>query len=210
MPTFAESIAAGGRVVGHDRQGEPVEIAGYDAAWPKRFDEMRRQLAAVLGDLAIRIDHVGSTAVPGLAAKPVIDIQVSVPDVEDEDAFRAAIEGLGFELRWTEPGHRYFRPPPGLPRLHQIHVCSHASPWERVHVLFRDYLRAHPDVAARYVAIKRDVATQHPRDRVAYNDAKAPFIDVTVRDAEEWAAATDWSLDDTTPDAQQAVGRRAP
>ena len=195
MPTIAESIAAGGRVVGHNRQGEPVEIAEYDPAWPMRFVEMRGQLAAALGDLAIRIDHVGSTAVAGLAAKPVIDIQVSVPDVEDEYAFREAVEGLGFELRWTEPGHRYFRPPPGMPRLHQIHVCSHGSAWGRVHLLFRDYLRAHPDVAGRYVALKHEVAAQHPRDRVAYNDAKAPFIDATLRDAEEWAATSTWSPD---------------
>lgn len=188
-------MAAGGRVIGHDRPGESVEIVDYDPAWPALFEEIRARLAEALGDVALRIDHVGSTAVPGLSAKPVIDIQVSVPDVEAEDAYCEAIEELGFELRWTEPGHRYFRPPPGLPRLHQIHVCSYGSPWERVHVLFRDYLRAHPDVAARYVAMKRDVAAQHPGDRVAYNDAKAPFIDATIRDAEKWAATTAWSPD---------------
>jgi GrpB-like predicted nucleotidyltransferase (UPF0157 family) len=187
-----DSIAAGGRVIGPDRPGDPIAIAAYDRAWPGRYEEMRARLEEALGPVAVRIEHVGSTAIPGLAAKPVIDIQVSVADVDDEDAFKAPIEGLGFLLRWVEPGHRYFRPPPGLPRDYQLHVCSVGSEWERVHLLFRDYLRAHPDVAARYEALKRELAARHTDGRVAYNDAKAPFIDATVKRAAEWAARTGW------------------
>lgn len=187
MPTFAESVAAGGRQVGHERPADPIAIVPYDPAWPSRFEEMRGRLAAALGQIAVRIDHVGSTAVPGLAAKPVVDIQVSVPDVEDEAAYKPPIEAQGFELRWTEPGHRYFRPPPGLPRLWQVHVCSVGSEWQRVHLLFRDYLRAHADVAAQYETLKRRVAADNRDDRIAYTDAKGPFIDDVVRRAEEWA-----------------------
>ena len=153
---------------------------------------MRARLATALGETALRIDHVGSTAVPGLAAKPVIDIQVSVPDVGHEDAFRAPIEAQGFGLRWIEAGHRYFRPPPPLPRLYQVHVCTIDSRWEHVHLLFRDYLRSHPETAAAYAALKRELAGQHTWDRIAYNDAKGPFIEGVVRGAQEWAAQTGW------------------
>jgi GrpB-like predicted nucleotidyltransferase (UPF0157 family) len=192
MPTIRESIAAGARLIGPDRAGEPVEIAAYDPAWPARFEEMRARLAHALGATAVRIDHVGSTAVPGLAAKPIIDIEISVPDVEQEDAFRAAIEAQGFGMRWVEPGHRYFRPPPPLPREYQVHVCTIGSDWERHHLLFRDYLRADPETAAAYEALKRDAATRFTRDRIGYNDSKGPFIEAAVERAEEWATRTGW------------------
>lgn len=192
MPKFADTVAAGGRVVGQDRPGEAVEIVDYDPLWSVRFDHMRGRLAKALGAVAVRIDHVGSTAVPGLPAKPVVDIQVSVVDVEDDDAYTAPIESHGFELRWIEPGHRYFRPPPGTPRLHQIHVCSSGSRWERIHLLFRDYLRANPQVAAEYAALKKRLAAKHGEHRIEYNDDKAGFIDAVVAAAEDWAAETGW------------------
>jgi GrpB-like predicted nucleotidyltransferase (UPF0157 family) len=192
MPTHRESVAAGGLVVGPGRRGEPVALAPYDPAWPERYEVMRARLAAALGEVAVRIDHVGSTAVPGLEAKPVIDVQVSVRDVTDEDAYRDTIESQGFVLRWIEAHHRYFRPPPGLPREYQVHVCSIGSEWERVHLLFRDYLRAHPETAAEYAALKASMAAQHPNDRIAYTDAKGPFIDGVVAAAAEWARQTGW------------------
>lgn len=192
MPTFRESIAAGALLIGPARAGEPVEIVAYDPAWPARFEVMRARLAQALGATAVRIDHVGSTAVPGLAAKPIIDIEISVPDVEQEDAFRTAIEAQGFGMRWIEPGHRYFRPPPPLAREYQVHVCTIGSVWERHHLLFRDYLRADPDTAAAYEALKRDLATRFTRDRIGYNDSKGPFIEAAVERAQEWATRTGW------------------
>ena len=192
MPTFEESLAAGGRIVPGNERADPIEIVAYDHSWPGRFEMMRARLAAALGPTARRIDHVGSTAVTGLAAKPIIDVQVSVPDVEDEGAFRAPIEALGFVLRFVEPGHRYFRPPPGLPRLWQVHVCSLGSRWERDHLLFRDYLRAHPRRAADYAALKRRLVGEFRHQRIAYTDAKAPFIEETLALAEAWAAEVGW------------------
>jgi len=191
MPTFADSVAAGGHAVGSERN-EPIAIEPYDAAWPARFEEMRTRLAGALGPSALRIDHVGSTAIPGLSAKPIIDIQVSVADVEDEASYKDAIEAQGLELRWIEPVHRYFRPPPALPRLWHVHVCSAGSEWERVHLLFRDYVRAHPEAAAAYEALKWRLAADHRDDRITYTDAKGPFVDRMLTHAVEWANETGW------------------
>lgn len=183
----------GGLLVGPVRGTEGVEVVEYDELWPARFADMRDRLATALGPLAVRIDHVGSTAVPGLAAKAVVDIQVSVPDVEDTAAYREPIESLGFALRYIEPGHRYFRPAPGVPRLWQVHVCQVGSRWEREHLLFRDFLLAHPEEAAAYADLKRQVAEQHPDDRIAYNDAKTPWIVAALERAEVWAQRTGWA-----------------
>jgi GrpB-like predicted nucleotidyltransferase (UPF0157 family) len=183
----------GGLLLGAVRN-DPIEVVDYDPAWPARFEDLRARLAEALGSTAARIDHVGSTAVPSLAAKPVIDIQVSVPDVDDEAAYRDPIESCGFALRYRELGHRYFRPPPGLARLYQVHVCTFGSAWERVHLLFRDYLRANPDEAQRYQEMKRHVAAQNRGDRIAYNDAKGPLIVEMLARAEEWAVSTGWRI----------------
>jgi GrpB-like predicted nucleotidyltransferase (UPF0157 family) len=195
MPQFKDSIAAGGFIVptSKSRRSDPVEIVAWDPAWRLRFEEMSGRLAGALGDVARRIEHVGSTSIPDMVAKPVIDIQISVDDVDDDDAFRGPIEAQGFELRFIEPGHRYFRPPPGIPRDYQVHVCAVGSDWERVHLLFRDYLRAHPDVATEYGRMKLRLAMQHRSERIAYNDDKAGFIDAVVRVADEWARQTGWT-----------------
>jgi GrpB-like predicted nucleotidyltransferase (UPF0157 family) len=200
MPTFEESVAAGGRQVGPVRN-DPIEVVDADPAWPARFAEMRARLTEALGPTARRIDHVGSTAVPGLAAKPIVDIQLSVPDVEDEAAYLAPVEACGLVLRFTEPGHRYFRPPQGLPRLWHVHVCTIGSLWERDHLLFRDYLRAHPDEAAAYGWLKRELAPRFATDRIAYTDAKDPFIHRASERAETWARMTGWTV------AAQSEGR---
>ena len=171
---------------------EPVELADYDPAWPVAFEHLRRLLAAALGEAAIRVEHVGSTSVPGLAAKPIVDVQVSVADVDDEDSYRPAIEALGWPLHLREPGHRYFRPPTPQPRTVQVHVCSAGSEWEWRHLLFRDYLRAHPERAGAYEELKRKLVASHGHDRLLYTDEKGPFIDETVALAERWAEQSGW------------------
>ena len=174
-------------------RGDPIEVVPYDPAWRDAFARWRERLAAALGALAVRIEHIGSTSVPGLAAKPVIDVQVSVPDVENEAAFLPAIEGLGIALRSRETGHRYFRPGPGLPRDVQIHVWQAGGELGRVHLLFRDYLRAHAEARDAYAAVKMEAARAYRDDRIAYNEAKSSFILDTLEVAERWAAATGWS-----------------
>jgi GrpB-like predicted nucleotidyltransferase (UPF0157 family) len=171
----------------------PVEIVAYDPAWPARFAELGRELRAGLGEVALRIDHIGSTAVPGLAAKPIIDIQVSVVDFEPLAAYRRPLERLGYVYRADNPERtkRYFREPPGRRRTH-VHVRRAGSFSEQWALLFRDYLRAHSDAAAEYAAVKRRLALRFRNDRRAYTDAKGPFLWEVIRRADEWAQAQGW------------------
>ncbi len=154
----------------------PIEVVPYNEEWPKTFELWRRRLAKALGPAATCIEHVGSTAVPGLAAKPIVDIEVSVADIEDEGQYVPAIESTGVPLRSRDDKHRYFRPPSDQPRVVQIHVCDAGGTWERDHIAFRDHLRNHPDVAAAYGRLKMELATLWKDDRYAYTDAKTAFI----------------------------------
>lgn len=177
-----------------ERHDGPVEVVPYDPAWASRFEEWRIRLADAIGPAARRIEHVGSTSVPGLAAKPIIDIQVSVDDPEDEASYVSAIERCGLVLRSREPGHRYFRPPAGRGRDVHVHVCAVGSPWQRAHLLFRDYLRAHPAVRDAYAVLKRDLARHYAADRLAYTDAKSAFVLDALDAAAEWAHRTGWQV----------------
>jgi GrpB-like predicted nucleotidyltransferase (UPF0157 family) len=160
-----------------------IDVVPYDPAWATAFERWRERLAEALGETEVRIEHVGSTAVPGLAAKPIVDVQVSVVDVEDDAAYVPAIEALGVPFRFREPGHRYFRPGPGQPRDVQIHVCEVGSEWEREHLLFRDLLRADPELRERYGRLKLELAEHYRDDRLAYTDAKTTFILDALEDA---------------------------
>jgi len=164
--------------------GEPVVLTTYDECRQERFAAWHDRLASALGQVALSIEHVGSTAVPGLIAKPVIDIQVSVADVADESSYRAAIEGLGLILRSRERGHRFFRHDVGALRTVHVHVCSRGSQWERDHLLFRDYLRRHPDRRDAYAALKRELAARVGADRLSYTNAKTLFVIETLAQAE--------------------------
>jgi GrpB-like predicted nucleotidyltransferase (UPF0157 family) len=180
-------------VGGSDRSvSDPIEVVEYNPEWPAQFAAWRDRLAAALGPTAIRIEHVGSTSVPGLPAKPVIDIQVSVPDMTDEAAYAPAIDALGVALRSRDTEHRYFRPAGDRPRDVQIHVCDAGSDWARAHLLFRDYLRTHAEAARAYAGMKRDAAARYPNDRIGYNEAKTDFILDKLEQAESWASATGW------------------
>ena len=173
---------------------DAIEVVAYDERWRQRFEEWRRLLGDGLGRAALMVAHVGSTAVPGLAAKPIVDIQISVRDVEREAAYVPAIERAGVALRAREPGHRYFRPAGDRPRDVQIHVCDAGSTWERDHLLFRDYLRATPAARDAYGQLKIELADRYPDDRLAYTDAKSAFILDTLDAANAWATRVGWTL----------------
>lgn len=168
--------------------GAPVVITAYDEEWPHRFESWRQRLGSTLGETALRIEHVGSTAVKGLAAKPIVDIQVSVEGLEDEARYVPAIESTGVPLRSRHSEDRYFRPPADEPRVVQIHVCEAGGEWERRHLLFRDYLRADEATCDAYAVLKTELAAQYPDDRVAYTEGKTDFIREALGRAERWKA----------------------
>jgi GrpB-like predicted nucleotidyltransferase (UPF0157 family) len=177
------------------KSGDPVRIVPSNATWPEQFQRLAQPLRNALGPVALRIDHIGSTSVPGLAAKPVIDIQISVADFEPLDAYRLPLERLGYLFRSDNPERtkRYFREAPGHPRVH-IHVRRSGSFSEQFALLFRDYVRTHPDVASQYAQLKIGLAQRYSRveDRVAYTEAKSPFIWKVIAQADEWAQQTGW------------------
>lgn len=183
-----EVLDAGARTV-----DDPIEVVPYQEKWAATFVAWRERLWQRLQQSVARIEHVGSTAVPGLAAKPAIDIQVSVRDVESEAAYVPALESLGIALRSRDPGHRYFRPAGDAPRTVQIHVVDAGSDWEREHLLFRDFLRVHADARDDYAHLKLELADRYRDDRLAYNEAKTGFILDALGAAEEWAARAGWS-----------------
>jgi GrpB-like predicted nucleotidyltransferase (UPF0157 family) len=170
----------------------PIELVPADLNWPARFAAVRSQLAAALGPTAVRIEHVGSTSVPGLDAKSVIDVQIGVVDLADEAAYAPEIAALGWPLRLRDSDHRFFREPAGIPRTTHVHVCALGGRWERDHLLFRDYLRSHPDRAAAYADLKWALVGRYAGVRLAYTEAKGPFIEETLRLANAWAAHQDW------------------
>jgi GrpB-like predicted nucleotidyltransferase (UPF0157 family) len=178
------------------RERQPVEIVAYDQGWPERFEAWRGRLAGGLGPVARRIEHVGSTSVPGLAAKPVVDIQVSVAELSDEDRYAPSCEAAGLQFRLRDDEHRYFQPPPWQPRSVHVHVCQKGSKWERVHLLFRDYLRFSPDAREAYAVAKREAARVWGNDRAAYTEAKSDVILGILDQAEAWAAANGWGIRD--------------
>jgi GrpB-like predicted nucleotidyltransferase (UPF0157 family) len=164
-----------------------VPVAEYDPAWPAHFQRLARRAAEAIGAAALAVEHVGSTSVPGLAAKPVIDLAVLVRP-EDVPHAIGRLAGIGYVHQGERgiPGREAFRSPAGEPK-HHLYVCVPGSPGVRDHLLFRDYLRAHPDVAREYADLKRRLALRHHDDREAYQLAKGPFIDAVTRRAAEEA-----------------------
>jgi GrpB-like predicted nucleotidyltransferase (UPF0157 family) len=174
-----------------DERFDPaIRIVDPDPAWPGLAAQELARIGDALGDVAVRLEHVGSTAVPGLAAKPVLDLQVSVASVADGESYVGPLEGLGylFAPDPASPDHHFFGRPPQRPRTHHVHVCEAGSAHELRHIAVRDFLRAHPDEVARYAALKRTVAARHPQDRLAYIAGKEAYVTALEARALAWAA----------------------
>ncbi len=164
---------------------EPVRIVPYDPSWPERFEEERAALADAIGDWVFGgIHHVGSTSVSGLEAKPVIDILVGVRGLEESRSCfdRLAKVGYLYAPYRSDEMHWFCKPDPSR-RTHHLHLVPADSPRFRDELAFRDYLRAHRDVAEEYGTLKRRLAKELEHDREAYTDAKAEFILATVHRA---------------------------
>jgi GrpB-like predicted nucleotidyltransferase (UPF0157 family) len=166
---------------------QTVVVTDYDPEWPALFERLRGRIAAALGPVAISIEHVGSTSVPNLCAKPIIDLDVVVRP-ENVPAAIAAVEALGYrhEGDLGIDGREAFRWTADFPE-HHLYVCPEGSSAFKRHVLLRDYLRTHPEKARAYAELKRRLAEQHHDDRSKYQDAKAAFVDSLVKQAERLA-----------------------
>ena len=172
---------------------DPIVVVPYDPAWPALFTRLAAPMRAALGDVALRIDHIGSTAVPGLDAKPIIDIQISVAALEPVDTFQLPLERLGYEFRTgnDDRSKRYFRERPGDRRTH-IHVRCAGNWSEQFRLLFRDYLRHSEEDAAEYARVKYALSEQYRHDRPGYVEAKSDIIWEITRRADRWAQAVGW------------------
>ena len=186
LDAVLDAVLVGGR------ERRAIVLAAPDPTWPAIFERHREVIERALGAGARRIDHVGSTSVPGLAAKPIVDIQVTVDDPDDEPAFGPALEEAGYAVRVREPRHRMFRTPA---RDVHVHVWAAGSDDERRHVLFRDWLRVDDADRTRYEDTKRRLAGRRWRDMNYYAEAKAPVIAEIMERAESWAQREGWRLD---------------
>ena len=158
---------------------EPVNILAYDPAWPMRFEEEKQALHRALATwLAGSIEHIGSTAIPGLAAKPVIDILAGVQTLESSRPAIQAAARLGYCYAPYRPdSEHWFCKPSPYSRTHHLHLVPFGSPQWIGPIAFRDYLRGHSAVAAEYESLKRRLAHEFHFDREAYTEAKHPFIE---------------------------------
>lgn len=144
-----------------------IRLVPYQVDWPVRFHRERTLIQQALGTAADRVDHIGSTAVPGLMAKPIIDIDLSLADPDNEVAYLPALERVGYRLRVREPGHRMVRT--AAHDVH-VHICAAGSGWERRHLLFRDWLRHDAADRDRYQQVKQALTG---RDWPSMNDYAA-------------------------------------
>jgi GrpB-like predicted nucleotidyltransferase (UPF0157 family)/GNAT superfamily N-acetyltransferase len=165
-----------------------VVVTPYNAGWPAQFAAESAALGSLLGDLAVEIHHVGSTSVPGLAAKPIIDIMPIVRDIRAVDRHLSAMADLGYAPRgeYGLPGRRYFSKDTNRVRSHHVHMYELDNPEVTRHLAFRDYLRAHPAIARQYGDLKLGLAQAHPTDIDAYMDGKDGFIKTTEAQAVRW------------------------
>ena len=165
-----------------------VRIVEYDPSWVTLYREEKTKILAVIGHLAVVVEHIGSTAVLGLGAKPTIDIMVGVHSLSDAQKCIVPLGSIGYEYQpqheATMPERRFFRKgePPKEQHYH-LHMVEKGSEFWKTHLAFRDYLRTHPEAAQQYYELKRRLASKYGSDREGYTEAKTPFIESIVAKA---------------------------
>jgi GrpB-like predicted nucleotidyltransferase (UPF0157 family) len=170
-----------------------IIISDYDPGWPTLFEQESARIKSALGSLALAVEHVGSTAVPGLPSKPIIDLLVGVRSLEEaKERCVGPIEKLGYvyipEYASFLPDELFFRKGPPGPWTHHVHLMEPSLPrWDAI-LVFRDYLRAHPEAARAYADIKRSLAASSIDDIAAYRTGKGTFVEETTAKARAWRA----------------------
>lgn len=166
-----------------------IRVVPYDYGWPAQYEAEAKRIRDAVGDVAVRLHHIGSTSVRGLRAKPIIDILLEVIDLSELDARSPRLEALGYEAmgEFGIRGRRYFRRDneSGV-RTHQVHAFEANSAQADRHLAFRDYLISHPEVAQTYGDLKRELADRFPSDINAYMDGKDSFVKHYEAEALAW------------------------
>jgi len=167
---------------------DEVILAEYDPSWPEVFVGEAQAIRQALGDVLVGVEHVGSTAIPGLAAKPIIDILVGVTILAEAEAKVPALEALGYDCRGENgiPGRLFFRK--GVRefrRTHHLHMVELGHEQWAPMLAFRDYLRSHPEAARQYEDLKRELAAKFYDNRKAYTDGKAGFVNAVLAKARQ-------------------------
>jgi GrpB-like predicted nucleotidyltransferase (UPF0157 family) len=168
-----------------------VEVVPHNPNWRIQFKVESQLVTVALGETVVAVHHIGSTAIPGIDAKPIIDLLVEVKDITQVDGRRSAMESLGYEVmgEYGIPGRRFFRKdnPEGV-RTHHVHIFNAGSAQVLRHLAFRDYLRAHADDAQHYSDLKRRLAAAYPTNIASYRDGKAGLIEELDHKAAAWCA----------------------
>ena len=164
-----------------------VVIVAYDPRWPSKYEEEKDRILGAIGDVAVAIEHIGSTAVPGLGAKPIIDIMVAVSRLADAERCIEPLQEIGYEYvpEYNDviPERRYFhKGPPGAATYH-LHMVELTSGFWKGHLLFRDFLRTHPEQARQYYQLKKELAAKFGADRDGYTEAKTSYIESVIAKA---------------------------
>lgn len=169
-----------------------VIVVPYDEEWKTQFEVEAQALRGIFGEDIITVHHIGSTSVPGLGAKPVIDILPVVPDLTRVDQYNSVMSALGYEAKGENglPGRRYFQKG-GDDRTHHVHIYKQGNPEIERHLAFRDYLRAHPEEAARYGELKTALANRFPYDVSSYIEGKHKMATEIEEKALVWLMKND-------------------
>lgn len=167
-----------------------VIVVPFDSQWSELFNKEKIAIKKVFGDEAIAIDHIGSTAITGMDAKPIIDILISAKDIQVIDQFNTQMERLGYIAKgeFNIPGRRFFTKDTDNVRTHHVHTFQVGDPHLSRHLAFRDYMMTHPDDAIKYLQLKINLAKRFPNDIAAYCDGKDAFIKEIDIKAAKWQA----------------------
>jgi GrpB-like predicted nucleotidyltransferase (UPF0157 family) len=165
----------------------PVVIVEYNSQWPKFYEEEKAKVLQVLADKVLAIEHIGSSSVPGLGGKDIVDFFVGVKGKKDADRCLQLLKSLDYTRVTPEPGHTEWfyclSKTPGITPRYHLHLMRYPSPFWSKHILFRDYLRAHPELAEEYYELKKKLADKYGSDRIGYTDAKTEFIERVIEKA---------------------------
>ncbi len=168
---------------------KPLQVVPHDPHWPDAFESEAKIVATAFGENVVATHHIGSTSIPNIFSKPVIDMLIEVKEITNVDLRSSEMEWLGYEVKgeFGIPGRRYFRKDNAKgDRTHQIHVFKAGAAEAERHLAFRDYLKSHPIDAQKYSELKRSLAAKHPMNPAGYIDGKDPFIKEIDRKAAEW------------------------